>query len=391
VIVGGTSASADAIVALKPSGAFFWSFGAGTPVSPVSGNMLYDPTTSTDPVHPTPVLYVAGSSTLFALHVDVLGTPAKVDKFCTAAIGTAVGSPAIVGAGATASVVIADNGATKQITAFSTSNMGAAGGACTTRDFARLAGGQATAEVGPTTASGTTVYYGYNNSAITAGDLGVVSTSFGAGTFSPPAPHALGFAPSTNTGMAVVAIADALFLGNASAKTYHRVNASDFSTGNWTSTAFVTTTNLVAPPTVARGVVLGVSGSPGRVKAMSKADGTSPWTFPVSTSLNAISQVATAPDGTLYFSDSLNNELVALPPDGSSPAWTFTGFTGVTFVGPGTEPTVDANGILYFGADNGNVYAIITDAGTPISGGGSDWPRTGFDRCNSANTAFVCP
>jgi outer membrane protein assembly factor BamB len=121
-------------------------------------------------------------------------------------------------------------------------------------------------------------------------------------------------------------------------------------------------------------------------------DGTSPWSFPGgATSLNAISQVATAADGTLYFSDSLNNELVALPPDGISPAWTFTGFTGVTFTGAGTESTIDANGILYFGADNGNVYAIITDIGTPISGGGSDWPRTGFDRCNSANTAFVCP
>ena len=394
VIVGGTSASADAIVALKPSGAFFWSFGAGAAISPVSTNMLYDPTASSDPAHPSPVLYVAGSSTLFALHVDVLSTPAKVDKYCTGALGTAVGSPTIVGAGATASVVLADDGATKQVTAFSTSNMSAIGGACTTRDFARLAGGQAAAEVGPTTASGTTIYYGYNNSAATAGDLGIVSTTFssGTGTFSGTTSHALGFAPTTNTGMAVVAIADALVLGNASAKTYHRVNASDFSTGNWTSTAFGATTNLVAPPTVVRGLVLGLSSSPSRVKAMSKADGTSPWSFPAATSLNAISQVATASDGMLYFSDSLNNELVALPPDGTSPAWTFTGFTGVTFAGPGTEPTIDANGILYFGADNGNVYAIITDIGNtaPVSGAGADWPRTGFDRCNSGNTSFVC-
>jgi outer membrane protein assembly factor BamB len=283
---------------------------------------------------------------LFALHVDFTSTPVKVDKFCTAAVGASVGSPAIVGAGAAAAVVLADNGATKQVTAFSTSNLGPTGGACTTRDFARLAGAQASADVGPATAAGTTVYYGYNNTG-TTGDLGVVSTSFGApGTFSNTTAHQLGFAPTTNTGMAFVAIADALFLGDASGKSYHRVNLTDFTTSNWSSIAFGATTNLVAAPTVARGLVLGLSSAPGRARAFSKANGSSIWSFPASTSLNNISQIATGADGVLYFTDSLNNELVALPSDGSASAWTFVGFTGVTFTGAGTEATIDANGIL---------------------------------------------
>jgi outer membrane protein assembly factor BamB len=65
----------------------------------------------------------------------------------------------------------------------------------------------------------------------------------------------------------------------------------------------------------------------------------------------------------------------------------------IALSGVGTEPAIDDQGILYFGQDSGNVYAIITDVGTPLPADGADWPRIGFDRCNSANAnnpGFTC-
>jgi hypothetical protein len=37
------------------------------------------------------------------------------------------------------------------------------------------------------------------------------------------------------------------------------------------------------------------------------------------------------------------------------------------------------------------VYAIITDGAStpPPAGSGADWPRIGFDRCNSANASYT--
>ena len=57
-----------------------------------------------------------------------------------------------------------------------------------------------------------------------------------------------------------------------------------------------------------------------------------------------------------------------------------------------TEPTLASDGTLYFGDNGGRVYAIITDT-APATTGASDWPRTGYDNCNSnhaANTGYTC-
>jgi len=118
------------------------------------------------------------------------------------------------------------------------------------------------------------------------------------------------------------------------------------------------------------------------------------FTYPATGGIGAISPVATGPNGTLYFTDSVNNELVAIASNGTA-QWTLTGVVAadaaVALAGVGTEPTLDDNGILYFGQDSGNLYAIITDGTStpPPAGSGADWPRVGFDRCNSANSSFA--
>jgi len=154
-----------------------------------------------------------------------------------------------------------------------------------------------------------------------------------------------------------------------------------------------------SPVTVARGLVLSESGTPTNnitafTKASASATGTVAFIYPATGGIGSISPIATGPNGTLYFTDSGNNELVAAAPTGTA-QFTLTGVVtadaAVALAGVGTEPTLDDNGILYFGQDSGNLYAIITDgtATPPPAGSGADWPRTGFDRCNSANRSFA--
>jgi outer membrane protein assembly factor BamB len=153
-----------------------------------------------------------------------------------------------------------------------------------------------------------------------------------------------------------------------------------------------------APPTVYRGFAYGVAGGTGRLYAYRKSDGAIAWSYLGGTSLGSVSPVSPGADGILYFSDSANNEFVAIDPSTGTPTtsptglWRFKGPTGVALSGVGTEATIDAKGILYFGQDSGDVYALITDVGdpTPPTGLGADWPRTGFDRCNSSNASFAC-
>src|SRR3989442_13805053 len=128
--------------------------------------------------------------------------------------------------------------------------------------------------------------------------------------------------------------------------------------------------------------------------ASSTATGTVAFTYPATGGIGSISPVATGPNGSLYFTDSVNSELVAITSSGAA-QWTLTGVVtadaAVALSGVGTEPALDDNALLYFGQDSGNLYAIITDGTStpPPAGSGADWPRTGFDRCNSANSSFA--
>ncbi len=75
--------------------------------------------------------------------------------------------------------------------------------------------------------------------------------------------------------------------------------------------------------------------------------------------------------------------------------WTYggSGTTPVTTISSlTTEPTLASDGTLYFGDNGGKVYAILTDT-TQAATGANDWPRTGYDICNSnhsANAGYTC-
>jgi hypothetical protein len=58
----------------------------------------------------------------------------------------------------------------------------------------------------------------------------------------------------------------------------------------------------------------------------------------------------------------------------------------------GTEATLGPDGVLYFGDTGGHLYALFVDD-TQKARAAGDWPRTGFDNCNSNhanNPGFTC-
>ena len=148
---------------------------------------------------------------------------------------------------------------------------------------------------------------------------------------------------------------------------------------------------LAANVVVAKGLALGTSGgTSGQLYAYDKTTGSQKWSYPGS-DLGTLSSPVTASDGTIYFTDSKNSEFQAIAPGATSATmkWNFKGPVGTTLSGVGTEVAIDANGIAYFG-NGSNLFALITDVGAAASAVGSDWPRTGFDNCNSSNTGFTC-
>jgi hypothetical protein len=112
-----------------------------------------------------------------------------------------------------------------------------------------------------------------------------------------------------------------------------------------------------------------------------------------------------------YFFDD-TNELVAIDKTAPTvPAWVFQGTAGASQGYPAaitqpsftltarTEASLDADGTLYFGDTAGKVYAIVTDSPAAVAtstNGLADWPKTGYDNCNSASAGnqwfkgFVC-
>jgi outer membrane protein assembly factor BamB len=379
IIVGGTAPGKDPIVALGPKGRVLWQYGGTQGISAITGNVAYDSTQA------SPMLYALSGSTIYAMHLVTTG----VDKFCTAAVTTPAGSPVLV---AGAALVTDTSPTPRRVTAFAPANLAVNGGACSIVDFGRLTGKDG-AKIGPPTANGNTVYWGYDNNPPTAGDTGIVSATFSGAAFSGVTAHAFGtgVAPYIAGALSFAALADAFFFGHNLNRIYYSFKL-DYSS-NWATPAFTGATSLVNPMVVAKGLALGSTTNSGQLYAFDKAaPGTQKWVFPAGGDLTNISLVATASDGMLYFTDSKNNELVALSPGTSSATmkWNFTGPVGVTLSGIGTEPTIDGNGILYFGQDSGNVYALITDVGAAAPAVGNDWPRTGFDNCNSSNAAFIC-
>jgi hypothetical protein len=382
VIVAGTrTATNDAVVALKPTGGIAWRAGNTQNIGAVSANMIYDATSATDPV-----LYVAQTNTVVGLHIRSSGA----SSFFSCGLGS-TGAPtlSLFGGGPTAQVLAV---ATTSRILVALAEDPAAPGVCRSINPNASLGGAATAKVGAPVMLGSTVYVAYDNSVATTNDRGIISVSFDGSTLV-PSPHALTVVPSNATVLTTVAIADDIFFGDGlsgATKNFYRFGASLASaTPVWTSTSVAA---VALPPVVSRGLVLGVS--TGRLLGFAKSTGATQFTYPApaAADLTNLSAPATGRDGTLYFTDSANSELVALPPVATpTPIWTFTGPAAALLAGIGTEATLDDNGVLYFGQDSGNVYAIITDGAStpPPAGSGADWPRIGFDRCNSANASYT--
>jgi outer membrane protein assembly factor BamB len=119
---------------------------------------------------------------------------------------------------------------------------------------------------------------------------------------------------------------------------------------------------------------------------------------PAGTALSS-SGAITAPaigDGALYVLQATANQLHAIDSALHTDRWVYGGSAQTapitTIAAPTTEPTLAADGTLYFGDSGGRVYAIITDT-PPAPFHPGDWPHVGFDNCNSNhanNPGYVC-
>ena len=393
VIFGGTNGAGDPIVSLSTAGtaagtlpgAKLWSTGhlLSPVITSVTANMAYDPTTSALTTRPTPVLYVNDNAITYALHISAAG----VDQYCTSTIGATatVGAASILSAGSQSSaVVVGDN---NSIVAVSNLGMARSGGACVNTST-RLLIGLSTPILGPPSSNATNIYFGYDNNANQTGDRGFGSVTFAAGAFGTSSTTRLGFAPTAGTTAAAIAIPGDLFFANNKNGVFYRYDVNAVS--KWLSTPPLVD-NIFAQPTLKGNSIFGSSSA---LYAYSKADGTQTWQYPA----GAVTQV-TPPtfgaDGSLYFSDSKNTEIVAI--DSSQKLkWSYIGNpatappTNLSSIA--TEAAMGADGTLYFGDSSGKIYALITDT-TPAPTVAGDWPKTGFDNCNSGNASnpgYVC-
>jgi hypothetical protein len=402
VIVGGTRVTGqDPIISLKPSGGILWTFG-GTQTITVSANMAYDPTASTDPLHPTPILYAVTGTSLYAMHVTNAGSgttcstgtgPNCVDLFCSGSTG-GLGAPALVGSGSTAAAIVADTGATKQLRAYQTANLAKTGGGCNQLDTARFT--STTIPIGAPTASGPAVYWGYNNGAT---DRGFANSTFNGLTFSTPVQNNFGIGPgypfprTLLDAISTVSISTSLFFADRTNSKFQAYSQPPTPAviANWPVTVPATALPSFAP-IVSGSTVIGVSDAPAILGFNKVNPATAPWSFSAAATA---SQPTAAADGTIYFADATTPaaEVVALKSDGTA-LWAFTGggVTGtktlLTFAAPASPPTIDSTGVVYLGTNDGKVLALISD--TSGSTTASDWPTLGHDNCNSNNATFTC-
>jgi hypothetical protein len=393
LIVGGNvSAGSDAIFGLRAAdGLPVWGTGgtkpAGVPAPPISsitGNMALDATPSTDQTHPTPILYVNSGNSLFALH---LGAD-KIDQYCSSRVSLTanpVGSPLIFGAGAAATVVSAAGGT---VAAFTTT-LSASGGGCfpiSTFTFVNTAPAGTQPALGPPSANGSAVYFPYDNSANTASDLGIRSIQFSAGAFSSPAGNNLGQQPSAGSNAAAISAAGDLFFGVDADRKFYRYGA-DLTTFKWATTAVPL---MVGQPLVSGSQTFG---STNILNVYNTSDGNLAWSF--GTSLTQVSPPTIA-NGSIFVSNARNKEMVAVDSTSHSARWTYSGsaatIPSTALASVATEATLATDGTLYFGDAAGHVFALISDS-SPLTSGAADWPRTGYDNCNSnhaGNSGFVC-
>ncbi|MFL5310920.1 MAG: hypothetical protein ACJ79H_10750 [Myxococcales bacterium] len=377
VLIAGTNAAADPIVALDTTGAVFATTGHVAGVTSVTANMAYSPLTNK--------LYVVqqNASNAYAFSLSVGGF--TTEFVCTLG-GQTNGAPAVIGSsGASERMLVADTG----------SNLlwaiGGTGGSCPANQLKSVSVGAATpGTVGAPISDGATVYFAY-------GDTGIAKVPFSL-------PNGFGTLVKNDLTQVVVgslSLLDSLFYGEN--KNYHAVDPVGLTTQAWTTAgAGGMSSAITAPPVISDSLVFGVATvTDGHVRAFDQGTGADTVDFPATASVGAPSAVAVGVDNVIYFSDSGQNEMVAVkytksPGASAARVWRFkgtsvgSGASNVTFTGPGSEPTMDSSGVIYFGADNGNVYALMTDSGgAAVPTAGTNWPRVGFDNCNSGNNSYT--
>jgi hypothetical protein len=320
-------------------------------------------------------------------------TTADATQYCTNVLSTSdtAGSPVIFGGGATADVIVTAGNA---VGAFTTSFT--AGHTCPphgSMSFSNPSPPPPSSQptLGPPSADGSTVFFGYDNNTFTTGDRGLKSVHFAGGTFDTANTVNIGKLPTNSSGPAPIALSSDLFFGNDFNHQFY-----DYTTALTLShTSPTLTAAIFASPVISGGLVFGASD---QLLAFNKSDiSTTAWT-----AVSGGTQVTPPAIGvdTLYVSAAANKLIHAIDAvtgtTTRSDRWTYGGSGATTPVttlsSVTTEPTLAADGTLYFGDSGGKVYALITDT-VPATTGAGDWPRTGFDNCNSNhsnNTGFSC-
>jgi hypothetical protein len=251
----------------------------------------------------------------------------------------------------------------------------------------------------PTT-DGTNVYVSYQNT-------GIAKVPFSGGSFQTPFLRDLNLAGQV--GLASLTQAR-LFVGVNQATFTYRAYGTDMApTMLWPGVdAGRMLDTILAPPVVNNGVVIGAADlNDGLLRAFMMTDGSVAFSYNPTAAApkSALSPVAIS-GGTpsvYYFSDG-SGELNAVVQKGMggaiAPNWgsSFKGKsalgTDLSFTSYGTEPVIGPDGTLYFAANNAtntnaNVYAIMTDTGPGVAPGPTNWPRVGFDNCNSNNSSLT--
>jgi len=347
--------------------------------------MVLDATPSSDTAHPTPILYVNSGDSVYALNFG----STRVEKYCSSPVSSTnlSGSPVLFGGGATADVVaVAGNTVAAFITSVKTGGGGCLGHG--THSFVSPPPATATQQpvLGPPSANGNTVFFGYDNSSLAAGDLGLKSIQFSAGAFSSPGTQSLGQQPSAGTNASAISAAGDLFFGVDADRKFYRYGA-NLTTFKWATTAVPL---MVSQPLVSGSLTFG---STNILNVYNTSDGNLAWSF--GASLTQVSPPTIA-NGSIFVSNARNKEMVAVDSTSHSAKWTYSGsaatMPSTALASVATEAALATDGTLYFGDAGGHVYALISDS-LPLTPGAADWPKTGYDNCNSnhaGNTGFVC-
>lgn len=385
VIVGGSVTSSDSIFAARTAdGSQAWKAGAAAPaLGSITGSLALDTTLSSDTIHPTPILYANAGTNVFAMHFTSTG----VDKYCSQAPSATplVGSPIVFGGGSSARVIAASQDA---LVAFSTS-LSASGGGCLQPTFYAPAPAPV---FGPPSASGDTIYFGYDNHIATLNDYGIKSIKFTVGAFVTPAVGVnLNRQPTAGTVAAPISPASDLFYGVNGDHLFYRYKA-NLSAQVWASSPpLASTVNIFFQPLVVGSVAYGGADALYSYNATTGAAPATGW--PIATNTGSQVSPPTVATNALFVADKSSPPRMGAYDLTGVSRWSYapTGVTAIATIA--TEATLGPDGVLYFGDASGHIYALFSDA-TPLASGGSDWPRTGFDNCNSnhggTNTGFVC-